>query len=247
MMRRFLAAALVSLAIGALVAGCCPMRRRGPREITVRGVAEVVVPPDFVHVQASVVTLDQDVETAQTQNREKVKAVLAFVRKLGVEAKDIGTQYTSLQRKERRLRDKPPEFLGYEATNSIRVKLRDMKKYDELVAGVIKLGVNRIGGVDFGATDEIEKRKEARLLAIKAARAKAEYLAAALGQQVGRPLWVSEFRRQQQQWGAPNWASNAAVYIPPGAVGEADTEQGSIAPGSKTIRAQVEVSFRLWP
>lgn len=238
--------AIVMLAL-MIVAGCCPMRRRGPREITVRGVAEVVVPPDFVRVEASVVTLDKDVETAQTQNREKVKAVLAFVRKLGVEAKDIGTQYTSLQRKEERLRDKPPEFLGYEATNSIRVKLRDMAKYDELIAGVIKLGVNRIGGIDFGSTDEIEKRKEARLLAIKAARAKAEYLAAALGQRVGRPLWISEFRRQPQSWGGSNYVSNAAIFSPSGALGEADAEQGSIAPGSQTIRAEVEVSFLLWP
>jgi uncharacterized protein YggE len=122
-----------------------------------------------------------------------------------------------------------------------------MAKYDELVAGVIEVGVNRISGVEFGSSEEIAKRKEARLLAIKAAREKAEYLAEALGQRVGRPLWINEFRRQPQPWGAANWASNAAVFVPPARAGEADAEQGSIAPGSKTIRAQVEVGFRLGP
>lgn len=229
-------------AIALLAVGCHPPGARKPREITVRGVAEVIVPPDFVTVRTSVVTLDKDVEKAQTANDRKVKAVLAFVRGLGVEAKDIRTQYTSLGRKERRERDKPPEFLGYEAANTISVHLRDMAKYDELVAGVIKLGVTRISGIEFGAANETEKRREARLLAITAAREKAEYLAAAVGQSVGKPLWISEVGRRQPGWGMPSW-SNAAVAYEPRA--EADTEQGTLAPGSKTIRAQVEVSFLL--
>jgi len=227
-----------------LSAACRPPGARKPREITVRGVAEVIVPPDFVVVRTSVVTLDNDVEKAQADNDRKVKAVLAFVRQLGIEPKDIRTEYTSLARKEREQRDKPPEFLGFEATNTIGVTLRDVAKYDALTAGVIKLGVNRISGIDFGATNETEKRREARLLAIKAAREKAEYLAAAVGQSVGRPLWISEMPKQQAL-GAPSWSNSAFNYAPQGGAEEADAEQGTLAPGSKTIRAQVEVSFLL--
>jgi len=236
---------VVGCAMLALIAACAPPGSRPPREITVRGVAEVIVPPDFVTVRASVVTLDKDVAKAQAENDRRVKAVLDFVRKLGIEAKDIRTEYTSLARKEREQRDKPPIFEGYQATNSISVKLHDVAKYDELIAGVIQLGVTRIRGIDFGATNETEKRREARLLAIKAAREKAEYLAAAIGQKVGRPLWISEMPRQRRQWGAPSWSNASFSYAPSGGRAEADTEQGTLAPGSKTIRAQIEASFLL--
>jgi len=233
----------VIVVLGALCSGCATLQKTAPREITVLGVAEVVVPPDFVTVRASVVTLNKDVEKAQAENDKKVKAVLSFVRKLGVAPKDIRTEYTSLRPKERRERNKPPVFEGYEASNSITVVLRDMSKYDELLSGVLKLGVNRISGITFRSTQEIKKRREARLLAIQAAREKAEYLASALGQTVGRPRWITEFRRERRPWGSI--ASNVAWVSPSLSQARADTKEGTLAPGSTTIRAQVEVCFAL--
>ena len=229
------------------VAGSEPLRSghsvepEKPREITVRGVAEVVVPPDYVQVHTQVVTLDKDLGKSQSDNDEKVRAVLDLVHKMGIAPDDVSTGYTSLGPKEHRLRDEPPVFVGYEATKSISVKLRDLSKYEALVAGMLELGVNRITGVSFCTSEETEKRKEARILAIKAAQEKAEYLAAQLGQKVGRPLWVSEYRPEPVE---RPWESNVA-WRAGGGPAEADTTAGTIAPASITIRAQVEASFEL--
>ncbi len=228
----------------ALVSGCAAVSNNETvREITVMGVAEVMVPPDFVTVSTRVVTLDKDVRKAQAENDARVKAVLALVEKLGVESHDVRTSYASLRTKERREENKPPVFEGYEAVKSITVVLRDMSKYDELISAVLEAGVNRISSVSFGSTEEIEKRKKARLLAIKAAREKAEYLASRLGQKVGKPLWIAEFRRETPTWGS--FAANAAYFYRPEREAKADTKGGTIAPGSTTIRAQAEVSFEL--
>ncbi len=215
---------------------------RKPREITVRGVAEVVVPPDYVEVHTRVVTLDKDLNKSQAENDEQVKAVLDLVRKMGIAPDDVSTGYTSLGPKEHRVRDQAPVFLGFEATKSITVKLRDLSKYETLISGMLEVGVNRISSVSFRSSEELEKRKQARVLAIKAAREKAEYLAAQLGQKLGQPLWVAEFRRETP--GMPGSSNVAYAYAREGEA-EPDSEQGTIAPGSITIRAQVEASFEL--
>jgi len=239
------------LAVAALLCSCTMnvedlnqygIEQPKPREITVRGVAEVVVPPDYVEVHTRVVTLDKDLTKSQAENDEQVKAVLDLVRKMAIAPDDVSTGYTSLGPKEHRLRDQPPVFVGYEATKSISVKLRDLSKYEALVAGMLELGVNRITGVSFRSSEELERRKDARRLAIKAARDKAEYLAEQLGQKVGRPLWVAEFKRETPRM--PGWSNESYAYAREGEA-EPDFERGTIAPGSITIRAQVEASFEL--
>ncbi len=239
------------LVVAALLCGCTTsvedlyqygLEKQKPREITVRGVAEVVVPPDYVEVHTQVVTLNKDLARSQAENDEQVKAVLDLVGKMGIAPDDVSTGYTSLGPKEHRLRDQPPVFLGFEATKSITVKLRDLSKYEALISGMLEVGVNRISSVSFRSAQELEKRKEARVLAIKAAREKAEYLAEQLGQKVGRPLWVAEFRRETPRM--PGWSNVAYAYAREGEA-EPDSEQGTIAPGSITIRAQVEASFEL--
>ncbi len=236
----------VGLAVLAgLLAGCSNTESETPREITVRGVAEVTIPPDHVSVSTNVVTLDMDLAKAQAENDRRVRDVLAFVKRLGVEADDVSTGYASLQPKERQERDKPPVFEGYEASKSITVKLRDMDKYDELISGILGLGVNRIDGISFKSAEETKKRREARLLAVEAAKEKAEYLAEKLGQKVGKPLWIAEFRKETPLWGGTLGFSNAAVFSRSEAPALADTEQRSLAPGSITIRGEVEVCFEL--
>ena len=238
-------AEVVLAVLAGLLAGCSNTESEMPREITVRGVAEVTIPPDYVSVSTYVVTLDMDLAKAQAENDRRVRDVLAFVKRLGVEADDLSTGYASLQPKERHERDKPPVFEGYEASKNITVKLRDMTKYDELIAGILGLGVNRIGGISFNSAEEIKKRREARLMAIAAAKEKAQYLAEQLGQKVGKPLWIAEFRKETPLWGGSLGLSNAAISYRPDVPTFADTAQKSLAPGSITVRGEVEVCFEL--
>ena len=238
-------AGMVLAVLAGLLAGCSNTESQPPREITVRGVAEVTIPPDHVSVSTNVVTLDMDLAKAQAENDRRVRDVLAFIKDLGIKADDVSTGYASLYPKERQERDNPPVFEGYEASKRISVKLRDMTKYDELIAGMLGLGVNRIDGISFESAEEIKKRREARLLAVEAAKEKAGYLAQKLGQKVGKPLWIAEFRKETPQWGGSLAFSNAAVFSRSEAPALADTAQRSLAPCSITIRGEVEVCFEL--
>jgi uncharacterized protein YggE len=246
-MKRRLNVVVLSCAAAMLVLTGCNAtttgKERGPREITVTGVAEIKVPPDHVVIHTSVVNEAMDGAEAQAKTDQAARTVLALVRGQGIPTQDVRTEHIYLSTKERwDDKTRTSVFEGYRASNSIEVTLRDLSKYDALMAAMLKQGVNRINGVTFASASEIEKRREARILAIQMAKQKADYLAAQVGMKVGKPLSIAEERRDPMARGQ-NYLSNAAVAYRPDA--PTDAAQGAIAPGAITIRMQVEVSFEL--
>ena len=128
-----------------------------------------------------------------------------------------------------------PIFLGYEASNEITIKLRDLSKYDLLMQTIIKCGVNKLEGPRFCILNEQDKRKEARIQAIKAAKEKADYLAAALQQKVCIPMKISETPEETSYCST----SNFATFTPPEEV------DSSLIPRNINISSSVDVVFKL--
>jgi uncharacterized protein YggE len=85
----------------------------------------------------------------------------------------------------------------------------------------------------------LEKRSEARLLAVEAARAKAEAMAATLGQELGEPLKIEEAGP------APGWLPQTSNYL----LNNDTTPQQSetVATGKLRVHAGVSVVFALLP
>jgi uncharacterized protein YggE len=204
------------------------------RQIAVTGSASIDVPTDYIKIKVSVETTDKSHEQAFARNAVKVKKVLSTLAIMGVIQKDISTDYVSLSKKEARRVNDVPVFDGYEASQKITRVVRNMSKYDSVLSAVIGAGVDNLESVTFCVTNEQEKRKEARLLAIRAAKEKAEYMANALGQKVCAPLKIKvndEYYR----------SSNANVYN----YSESEVESSSLAPSTKTISASVDVVYAL--
>lgn len=205
------------------------------RSISVQGVAEIQIPADRVILEVAVIMRDMDARKVQKQNDEKVRQVLAFLKSLSIPSSDISTGYINLERKEVELRDKPPVFLGYEASSFLTIILKEIGKYDQLIAGIMESGVNHIESIRFESTKERETRKMARINAIRAARQKAEYLTNELQQRVGEPLTINvdeiihDIRSNDLQ--IPQQAD--------------DQEIVALAPDNIVIRAEVKVTFKL--
>ncbi|MEJ2421211.1 MAG: SIMPL domain-containing protein [Acidobacteriota bacterium] len=207
-----------------------------PPTIDVTGTAQMQISPTYARISVSVTTLNKDVRLAQKLNDEKAKKVLAVVEKDGVSGKDVATEDVSLEREEEDVEGKAPIFLGYKARTRMVITLREMSTYDGLIADVIEAGVDGIGNVRFGSDDEVAKRKEVRILAIKAAKEKADYLAAALGQKVCAPIKISESSRSSSNYYR---GMNEIVLLAPAAV------KTSLAPSNITITASIDVTFLL--
>ena len=219
-------------------------------KITVSGSAVVNVKPDKVILSFGIETLDEDIMTAKNDNNTMLKKALASVKGLGIPAKEIQTDHLSVSPRydssiHRRL-------LGYEVRNTFVVTLTDPSKVEPLVTQMLKDGVNYIHGIDFQTTEFKKYREQAREMALKAAKEKAEKMAAVLDQKIGAPLQISEntYYGSGRYFSAWSWwgggrnmamAQNVMQNIP----SDGEEIDGTIALGKIAITAQVNVTFRL--
>jgi uncharacterized protein YggE len=167
-----------------------------PRTITTTGTASVFVAPDEVSIRFSVNTFDKDLLKSKQINDAAANETLAFIKSMGVEAKNIQSTavnssavYEYRQEYNRQVRG---AIVGFDVTRSYGVKLRDLTKlgpiYDKLLPDArVSLESQTL------STSELRKhRDKARTDAAKAAREKAELLAAACDAKVGAAREVNE-------------------------------------------------------
>jgi uncharacterized protein YggE len=155
----------------------------GVRPGTVTLVADGVVraEPDIATLTAGVTTRGRTARQAQDENTAAMAGVIAAARAVGVANVDIRTVGIGIH----------PVYLpngsqidSYNATNSVQVIVRDIKRVGEALDTMITAGANQIGGVQFGLKDDTAARHQALTDAVRAGRARADVLAAAAGTRV---------------------------------------------------------------
>jgi len=208
-----------------------------PRLISVSGTAETSVAPDKVLLTVGVEGRDRDLDTAKAQHDRRVKKIIAEARNAGVDPKYIQT--SSIQMNPAYSEEKVPRFLAYEITQTIRVTLKDLSKYEFLVTELIKGGVNRIDSVEFQVDDSRKYKDETRLKAIRSAKEKATAMAAELGQTIGKPWEINEETENSMYSYANTRVSAGVDYRSPA------QNEPTVAPGQVSVRSSVRVSFQL--
>ncbi|MDO8648377.1 MAG: SIMPL domain-containing protein [Candidatus Peregrinibacteria bacterium] len=174
------------IASGAYIMGkTIEVRDQEPPTITVTGEAREFAPPDIAELSFGIQTGRLPThKAAMTKLTEGMKQVIAAVKKAGVEEKDIRTEYFSLQP----INDWTQQgtvFRGFEGSQSLRVKVRDLDAVSDVLAAATEAGANQANSVNF-TIDEPEAIKEkAREKAIEQAQEKAQKLAKDLGMSLG--------------------------------------------------------------
>jgi len=168
----------------------------GATSISISGEGEVLAKPDIGTFSFSVETTGDDAITAQNQGSEVMDAIVAYLEGEGVAETDIKTQYYNLNPKYRYEERvcaagsycPPGEPIqdGYQVTQSVQVKVRDLETAGSLISGVGEQGATNISGLSFTIDDESVLKDEARAKAIEDAKAKAVVLAESLGMDLGR-------------------------------------------------------------
>jgi uncharacterized protein YggE len=157
--------------------------------ISITATGEVYVKPDLALASFSVVTESESVETAMKENTENMNAITDFIKKKGVEDKDLKTTNFNISpRYEWHDASVYPYYptgkrvlVGYEITQTLQVKIRDLSKVGEIIQGATESGANQVGELQFTVDDYDTARAEAREEAIAKAKAKANELASQLG------------------------------------------------------------------
>jgi uncharacterized protein YggE len=214
--------------------------------ITVTGQAELRVPPDEIVFTLSVESVDKDMLAAKNKTDDSVRSVLAIARRNNVKDEDVQTSYISVEPKyniddldfEQR-RGVKREFVGYQVSKTIAVRLRDIAKFDGLLSDVLKAGVTRVRNVEFRDSQIRKHKDQARAMAIRAAQEKARLLAGEIRQTIGPAYSIAETTGDYSPRAMLQNATSVA-----GNLSDRESES-AIAPGLISVTAQVTVSFRL--
>lgn len=192
------------LLLGAVAPGSAQdMQPRREPLVKVSAQGEASVAPDTAIVTFAVVRNSQTAEVAVGQNSSAMAAVTAALRAEGIEAKDMQTSNFAIYPQYRHSQPKedgsvePPEVVGYEVTNTLTVKIRNIAKVGAILDRSVKLGVNQGGQISFTNDDPQEALSQARKQAVERAVAKATTLSEAAGVRLGKVIEISEGSGQQ--------------------------------------------------
>lgn len=203
-------------------------------QINVNGEGKVKVAPDQVSISATVETKGNNAKDVKKQTDEKIDAVLKFIKKMNIPTADFKTKQVALNPQY----DYEKKKTIYNATQTIEILVKDLSKYDELMEGLVQQGINRIDKVIFESSKELQLQSEARKLAMKDAKAKAEDYVSVLGQKVGKAFVISD--NSQIYHPQPMYS---AMRMKEAADSGAANE--TLAIGEIEITASVSVSFVL--
>jgi uncharacterized protein YggE len=148
--------------------------------------------PDVATIQAGVVTQAATAQEAMRDNGARMARVLAALRKAGVAERDIQTSSVSLNPQYRHEQNQPPVITGYQASNQLSVRFRDIALSGAILDTLVREGANNISGPDLMLDKPEAALDEARTDAVAKARARANLYAQAAGLRVDRILSISE-------------------------------------------------------
>ena len=160
--------------------------------ITLTGKGTVDHAPDIAMISVGVQVEAKTAAEAMQQQAEKMNGVFAAVKAAGIADRDMQTGQLSLNPVYEYPNNARPRLTGYQASNTIGIKVRKLDTLGKTLDAVVKGGGNTINGVSFSIDQPDQFQNEARMEAIKDAAAKAELYAKAVGYKVKRIVTISE-------------------------------------------------------
>ncbi len=169
--------------------------------ITVTGTGNAVSIPDVATFSFTVTETAKTVAAAQVAATAKINDALKTVRAAGVADKDISTDSYSINPHYEysggvcSANYCPPSkqvLTGYDISQTIQVKVRDLAKAGEIFSSIGSVGVQNVNGLNFSIDDPSSVQAEARGKAIADAQNKANLLAKQLGVSLVRVVSFNE-------------------------------------------------------
>lgn len=148
--------------------------------------------PDIATIRAGVMTQGQTAAAALADNSSRMARVLAALKQAGVAARDIRTANVSLSPQYRYADGQAPVVTGYQASNSVAIRFRDVAMSGAILDALVAQGANQIDGPSLSLDQPDAALDEARISAVKIATARAQLYAKAAGMSVVRVVSITE-------------------------------------------------------
>jgi len=216
--------------------------------ISVSGYGEAFGAADIATFNFSVVSEKSTVAAAQTEATNKINAITKYIKDAGVAEKDIQTTDYSVN----------PQYdyvsqactggycpggrqvlRGYQVRQTTTIKVRDLAKAGELLAGVGGKGATEVSGLNFTFDDPNKLQNDARGKAITDAKQKADALAKQLGVSLVR---VVSFNENGGGYPGPMYYAKDSVV---GMGGAEPARAPEISVGQNKVSSNVSITYEI--
>jgi uncharacterized protein YggE len=226
-----------------LAIGAAPARAwEKPFRFSITGHGEVKAVPDIAYLTLGTQTRAKTAAAALAANTKAMRAVFDLLKsKFGMAEKDMATAnfaITPVYEHYPRQPGKPtppPRLVGYDVSNTLTVRVRDLDRLGGIIDAVVRAGANRVQGISFGFSDRRKLLDEARRKAVEDAKARAKLYAEAVGFALGPVVEVREGGVQplpvrRGRFMAKAMMAEAAAPVP-------------VASGEKSVRVDVTITW----
>jgi uncharacterized protein YggE len=203
--------------------------------ITVSGEATLSAEPNQAQIDLGVVTQARTAPEAAKENAERLTRVMAEVKKLLGKTDEVKTSAYTLTPTYRYPQGGKPEIVGYNASNTLRIKTSNLEIVGRLIDAAMQAGANNVNRLMFTLKDEQGAQLEALRMASAKAKSKAEAIAASLGLKIVKITSVTEGERAVQPIFRQALAARA----------EAAPAPTPVEPGTVEIRSTVSLTVEV--
>ncbi|MEM1377329.1 MAG: SIMPL domain-containing protein [Pseudomonadota bacterium] len=209
-------------------------------KIVVSGTGTASIEPDMAILNLRVVRQGATAGEALSANNEAMARILEEMRSRGIEDRDLQTarfnispRYEQINSNSNIQRD--PRIIGYDVSNSLTVRVRDLARVGEILDRSVTLAVNQGGGIRLTNDDPSAAIEEARINAMREAMEKARVLTEAAGIGLGQVLEISE----------PGAGAPRGIVLAEAAIGSSRAGSVPIASGENSYSVTVNVTYAL--
>lgn len=202
-----------------------------------------------VYAKADIANLEVGLRTgakktaaeATTDSTNKMNEIIGELAKLGIEDKDVKTSNYNLSPVYNYTNDRGQELVGYEVTQNVNLKIRDLSKIGEVISKTTEKGANQIGNINFTIDDEYDLKNQARELAIEKAKEKADLIASQSGMKLGDIKGVYENSNEY-----PPIMSYSNIKMQSAGMGDKELLAApTIQSGQNEVRVEVTLTYEI--
>lgn len=197
----------------------------------------IAAEPDLVTIGAGVSTEAPTAVEAMRQNAVQMNRVIERIIALGVDENDIQTTGINLNARYDYDRESQRNvFRGYQVSNRVSVKLRDIEGTGAALDALVAAGATDLSGPSFSIEDDEAAKEEARASAVERAQERAEAYAALYGYSGVRVLAVSEAIQGRSPGPQPQMRMVAS---------DAVAESAPVQPGMVSTGVSISIKYEM--
>jgi hypothetical protein len=147
----------------ALMLAAAAAAAEAPRYVSVTGEGEVETTPDTAEIGTGVTARARSAREALDATSAGMRRLMESLKKEGIAAADIRTDNINLSPwYEPAAGGQPRRIAGYQATNQVAARIRDISHLGRVLDAVVSAGANRVNGVRFGVAEPEALMNEAQ-------------------------------------------------------------------------------------